>query len=120
MLILPLPSRVQPVLELPRGSFVVLGPVEGDSRRAAPLQKNQFVSASTLLFLLCWSRYVLFLLCWFSVVVFVVRILMQAPCHLLKCLKNQGFVIFVRVLQAEKSRVPVTGEPGGCYAGALR
>ena len=54
--------RVRPVRGLPAGSFVLLGPVEEMARRVAPLQNNQFVAASTLLFLLCWSRYVLFLL----------------------------------------------------------
>ena len=43
-LMLPLPLRVQPVLELPRGSFIVLGPVEGEPNRATPLQKNQFAA----------------------------------------------------------------------------
>jgi hypothetical protein len=60
MLILPLPSRVQPVLELPRGSFVVLGPVEGEPHRATPLQKNLFATPHPVVFVVLESLRLVF------------------------------------------------------------
>jgi hypothetical protein len=42
---LPLPSRAQPVLELPQGSFIVLGPVDRNlSGNSSPKESVCYVS----------------------------------------------------------------------------
>lgn len=116
-LMLPRPLRVQPVLGAASGQFYCSRSGRGRTRLGASSPKESVCYVSTLLFLLCRSRFVLFLLCWIGVFVFVVRILMQVPCQFLKTLINQRVVIFKGGWQAEKSRVPVTGGPGCCYTG---
>ena len=58
-------QAIQPVRELPEGSFIVLCPVAGYFEKhpgSTPSPKKSVSCVSAVLFLLCQSRYVLFLL----------------------------------------------------------
>ena len=58
-------QAIQPVRELPEGSFIVLCPVAGHCKQypeSTPSPKKSVSCVSAVLFLLCQSRYVLFLL----------------------------------------------------------
>ena len=83
MLTLPWSQVTQPVQELPRGSFIILGLVMGQAPKAIPFQNDQLAASPFLLFLLFWSRFVLFLLWSALLVIVVVQVIKQNPCQFL-------------------------------------
>jgi hypothetical protein len=85
---LPLPSRAQPVLELPQGSFIVLGPVDRKPVGQFLSKRISLLRLHMLVFIVSEPLRVV-LVMGFSFLVFVVRMTKQAACQLLKSYKYQ-------------------------------
>lgn len=90
---LPLPLRAQPVLALPRGSFVVLGPVDRRPVGQFLSKRISLLRLHMLVFIVSEPLRVV-LVMGFSFLVFVVRMSRQAACQLLKSYKYQQVTIF--------------------------